>query len=76
MEVPRVDDENLSGNGVGEFSEAIRARVQVARAIQCKRFSKYESSDIVGNADMRIGKIRQFCKLPAEDESLMRAAIT
>lgn len=76
MGVPRADDENLSGDRVGEFSEAIRARVQAARAIQRKRFSKNEASDSVCNADMCIGEIRQFCKLPEEDESLMRAAIT
>jgi magnesium chelatase family protein len=57
-------------------SESIRARVQTARDIQLKRFSKHGSSDIICNADMRIGDLRQFCKLPGEDQSLMRAAMT
>jgi magnesium chelatase family protein len=76
IEVPRVDYEKLSGDRVGEPSECIRARVQAARDIQTKRFSKNGSSDIVCNADMRVGEIRQFCGLPDEGQSLMRAAMT
>ena len=34
------------------------------------------SSDIICNADMRVGEIRQFCKLQDEGQSLMRAAMT
>ena len=55
IEVPRVDYEKLSGDRVGESSEAIRARVQAARDIQLARFSKIESLNIVVNADMRVG---------------------
>ena len=84
IEVPRVDYEKLSGDRMGETSEAIRARVQAARDIQQKRFSNNGSSDIICNADMRIGEIRQFCKLQDEGvvlslskhQSLMRAAMT
>ncbi len=84
IEVPRVDYEKLSGDRVGESSAAIRARVQAARDIQLKRFTNPESrgsnngssTDIVCNADMRVGEIRQYCKLPDEGQSLMRAAMT
>ena len=76
IEVPRVDYEKLSGDRIAESSESIRARVQVARNTQLKRFSKNGSSDIICNADMRIGEIRQFCKLPEEGQSLMRAAMS
>jgi magnesium chelatase family protein len=90
IEVPRVDYEKLSGDRVGELSVAIRASVQGARNIQQKRFSANGSSDIIYNADMRVGEIRQFCKLQDEGvvltvrlsltvskyQSLMRAAIT
>ena len=75
IEVPRVDYEKLSGDRVGESSESIRARVQAARDIQLKRFSN-GSSDIVCNADMRVGEIRQFCRLQEEGQSLMRAAMS
>ncbi len=76
IEVPRVDYEKLSGDRVGETSESIRVRVQTARDIQQRRFSNLESSDIVCNADMRVGEIRQFCKLQDEGQSLMRAAMS
>jgi magnesium chelatase family protein len=80
IEVPRVDYEKLSGDRIGESSESIRARVQAARDIQTKRYysastmSSTELSNIVWNADMHEGEIRQFCKLPEEGQSLMRAA--
>ena len=83
IEVPRVDYEKLSGDRLGESSEAIRARVQAARNIQQARFTTPESRtsniaspDIVCNADMRVGEIRQFCRLQDEGQRLMRAAMT
>jgi len=71
-----VDYEKLSSDRVGESSQAIQARVQAARDIQNKRFANGESSDIVCNADMRVGEIRQFCVLQDEGQSLMRAAMS
>ena len=85
IEVPRVDYEKLSGIKLSESSESIRQRVQAARNIQQTRFTnpreasrssnKSSSSDIISNADMRIGEIRKFCQLQAEGQSLMRAAM-
>ena len=72
VEVPRVDYEKLSGDRMGE---SIRARVQAARNIQQLRFTNRQS-DIICNADMRVGEIRQFCKLHDEGQSLMRAAMS
>jgi len=84
IEVPRVDYEKLSGDRVGEPSECIRARVQAARNIQQARFTKARSlfsnngscNDIVCNADMRVGEIRQYCRVGDEGQRLMRAAMT
>ncbi len=76
IEVPRVDYEKLSADRLGESSEAIRTRVQAARDLQNQRFSKKGSSDIVCNADMRVGEIRQYCKVGDEGQRLMRAAMT
>ena len=76
IEVPRVDYEKLSGNKVSETRESIRKRVQVARDIQNKRFTSGKTTDIVSNADMRIGEIRQFYQLQAEGQSLMRSAMS
>jgi magnesium chelatase family protein len=76
IEVPRVDYEKLSGDRLGETSETIRSRVQAARDIQNKRFTSGASNDIVCNADMRVGEVRQFCQLQAEGQSLMRSAMS
>lgn len=46
------------------------------RDIQNKRFSCHGASDIVCNVDMRVGEIRQFCRLQDEGQSLMRAAMS
>jgi magnesium chelatase family protein len=71
IEVPSVEYEKLSVDRVGEKSETIRVHVQAARDIQDKCFSSTNSSNIVCNADMRIGgEIRQFCKLQDEGQSL------
>lgn len=76
IEVPRVDYEKLSGNRLGETSESIRTRVQTARELQNKRFVHGEANDIICNADMRVGEVRQFCQLQAEGQSLMRSAMS
>jgi magnesium chelatase family protein len=72
IEVPRVDYEKLSGIKLSESSESIRKRVQAARNIQQTRFMNPASktSDIICNADMRIGEVRQ---LQVEGQSLMRS---
>ncbi len=56
IEVPRVDYEKLSSNRTSETSESIRKRVQAARDIQSQRFK--DSTDIVCNANMRVGEVR------------------
>ena len=71
-----MDYEKLSGNKLSESSESIRARVQASRDIQNKRFTNGKVTDIVCNADMRIGEIRQFCQLQDEGQSLMRSAMS
>ena len=79
IEVPRVDYEKLSADRMGETSETIRKRVQAARNIQQARFTNHpiaKSLDVVCNADMRVGEIRQFCRLAEEGQRLMRAAMT
>jgi magnesium chelatase family protein len=88
IEVPRVDYDKLSGNKLGETSEAIRKRVQAARDIQNQRLGVRPRSvptseqrqetlqSIICNADMRIGEVRQFCQLQPEGQSLMRAAMS
>ncbi len=76
IEVPSVDYEKLSSDRVGETPASIQASVQAARDLQTRRFSNIESSDIVCNADMRVGEIRQFCKVGDEGQRLIHAAMT
>ena len=70
-----MDYEKLSSARLGESSATIRARVQSARDRQLVRFKNSEN-DIAANADMRVGEVRQFCKLDEAGESLMRSAMT
>ncbi|MGB8981954.1 MAG: ATP-binding protein [Anaerolineales bacterium] len=44
-------------------------------AIPLYQLPNYQSTDIICNADMRVGEIRQFCRLQDEGQSLMRAAM-
>ena len=75
VEVSRVDYQKLSSDRLGESSETIRERVEAARERQGKRFSKMKSTNVISNADMRIGEVRLFCKLDEAGESLIRAAM-
>ena len=86
VEVPRVEYQKLSDDRLGEASHIIRGRVEAARRIQRERFDRQGGGDGAGtrvprqshvltNADMRVGEIRQHCKLDAAGESLVRAAM-
>jgi magnesium chelatase family protein len=75
VEVPRVDYQKLSSDRLGESSEAIRERVESARSKQRERFLKVKSSNVVSNADMRVGEVRLFCKLDEAGEGLIRTAM-
>jgi hypothetical protein len=56
--------------GIGESSELIRAGAQATQNTQHKRFSNNGSTDIVCNADMRVGEAEQFFKLQTEVQNL------
>jgi magnesium chelatase family protein len=60
IEVPRVDYEKPSGNRVSESSKSIRAWIQAAHDIQNKRFINGKATNIICNADMRIGGFASF----------------
>jgi magnesium chelatase family protein len=77
IEVPRVEatlrvDEKLSDDRLGEPSEAIRQRVEAARARQAARF---EGTRMLANADMGPGEVRDLCRLDDAGKSLLKAAM-
>lgn len=79
IEVPRVDYQKLSSDRLGESSESICQRVEVARQIQRERFPELgresdQPNPIACNADMRIAEVRKFCKLDETNESLLHSA--
>jgi acetate kinase len=49
-------------NQVDNFTRSVTG-VNPSHRRQRERFSNIKSSNIVANADMRVGEIRQFCKL-------------
>ncbi|MGB8648381.1 MAG: YifB family Mg chelatase-like AAA ATPase [Anaerolineae bacterium] len=76
--VPRVDYEKLSGNRLGETSEAIRARVEKARERQRRRFAGTGTNGrppLQVNADMGPAEVRQFCELDEGGRSLIKTAM-
>ncbi len=72
LEVPRVEYEKLSDDRLGEPSEAIRERVEEARARQLKRLQPF---GLHSNAEMGPGEIRQFCKLDETGQNILRQAM-
>jgi magnesium chelatase family protein len=73
INVPRVDYEKLSADTVGEPSDVIRARVEAARDIQRARYKDIKG--VTCNSEMTPAEIRQFCKLDAEGEKLIKGVM-
>jgi magnesium chelatase family protein len=71
VEVPRVNYEQLQQSQSGESSEAIRKRVEQARALQAER---YRGLKILTNAGLRSRHIEKFCPLSADARNLLRQA--
>ncbi len=72
-EVPRVDFDKLSDQRLGEASEAIRPRVEAARALQRARLV---GPGLTCNADMGPAEVRQYCPLDDAGRALVRQAMT
>lgn len=72
IDVPRVEYDKLSADRRGEGSAAIRQRVQAARDQQARRFQR---TALTSNADMGAKEIPVHCRLDADSEKLMRAAM-
>ncbi|MEK7580670.1 MAG: YifB family Mg chelatase-like AAA ATPase [Patescibacteria group bacterium] len=71
--VPAVKVEKLTTAANSEGSKIIKARVQKARDIQEKRFSKLS---ITSNAEMSSKTMKQFCNLDQPSITLLKQAIS
>ena len=74
LEVPAVKYRALADHGGGETSEAIRERVDRARAVQRERFAARPG--VYANAHMAARDIRTFCRVSDGADALLRTAIT
>src|SRR5437016_5216401 len=74
LEVPAVKYRALADQGGGEPSEAMRERVDRARAVQRDRFATRPG--IYANAHMAARDIRTFCRVSDGADALLRTAIT
>jgi len=72
IEVPRIEYEKLADERLSESSDAIRARIEAARAIQRQRF---DGSKLTCNADMTPIEIRSFCQADPSAQSLLQSAV-
>jgi magnesium chelatase family protein len=72
IEVPHVDYEKLSDDRLGEPSEKIRGRIEIARDRQLARF---KGTKLVCNAEMTPTEVRDFCRTEEAAQSLLKAAM-
>jgi len=72
IEVPAVKFREVADDTPSEPSAAIRDRVTRARAIQQERFT---SDGIYANAHMKPRHLRKYCRIDADSQRLMEAAM-
>jgi magnesium chelatase family protein len=73
VDVPALRHEELTGIPNGEPSEKIRTRVNRARTTQLKRFRKIPT--MYCNAHMESRQIREFCRINADGENILKMAV-
>jgi magnesium chelatase family protein len=71
INMPRLTYEELNSTVPSEGSENVRKRVQRARGIQTERFHQM---GIKCNAHLSGSQSRDFCRLSAEAESLIKSS--
>ena len=71
IEVPPVEFQQLKEGAASESSEAIRQRVNAARAIQSRR---YAGTGITCNARITPGMLREVCVMTEAAENILRMA--
>ncbi len=74
VEVPAIKIKEMMGDGVGEASEKVRARVETARERQRRRLAG--NKRVTCNARMGAKELKAFCKLDESSQELLKMAIT
>ncbi|MFQ5799536.1 MAG: hypothetical protein ACE5H0_12710 [Bacteroidota bacterium] len=74
IEVPAVKYKELASKEPGERSCCIRERVMKAREIQLGRFQGRKG--LFCNAHMQSQQVKEFCRIDASGEELLKMAIT
>ncbi len=74
-EVPAVRFRDLSDKRAGETSEAVRERVNAARAIQAERFRRKKTGGPYSNSRMTPREIRRHCEVDGESRRLLETAV-
>lgn len=72
LDIPRVNYEKLTEESQTELSGAVRKRVQEARQLQLERFM---DKRLNCNGEMTAVDVKQFCKMDAPAETLMKSAM-
>jgi len=72
VEVPRLKQNEITNQKLGEPSGVIRERVASARRLQLKRF---KGTKIYSNSLMTPKHIREVCELESDAEELLKSAI-
>ena len=75
VEVPRISYEKISAAHDAEDSQTLQSRVEMARARQTQRFQKNNLS-IQTNSEMGINELKEFCKVDAAGQELLKSALT
>ena len=73
IEVPRIKFEKLSAKELGESSESMRKRVEMAREIQDRRF---KDKKIISNSEMSSEQVREYCQIDSQTLDLLKNAIS
>ena len=72
LEVPCLKVHEITGKVQGESSQAIRERVEQARARQRER---YGSEKISSNSELEPKQLEKYCEVSTEAEALLKMAI-
>jgi len=72
IEVPRVEYEKLTDDSLGETSERIQARSEVARQVQHRRF---DGTKLTCNNEMTPMEIKAICQIEPSAQNLLRTAM-